>query len=90
MTWRDFDKLYEEESSLVTHLFVRLQHKNTNALQARWNILGQLGFFPTKFYREGDSFDTFDGGKCAKKCFVIVFLLSYDIDRFEVTGPNQV
>ena len=63
MTWRDFDKLYEEESSLVTHLFVRLQHKNTNALQARWKILGQLGFFPTKFCRERGSFDTFNGGK---------------------------
>ena len=30
------------------------------------------------------------GEKCAKMCFVIVLPLSYDIDCFEVTGPNQV
>ena len=32
----------------------------------------------------------FLGGKFAKMCFVIVLPRSYDIDCFEVTGPNQV
>ena len=68
VTWRDFDKLYEEESSLVTHLFVRLQYKNTNALAGPVEHIGTDGIFPTKFWIEGDSFDTFIGGKNVRKC----------------------
>ena len=45
--------------------------------------IGTVGIFPNQILQRMR-------GKCEKMCFVIVLPLSYDIDCFEVTGPNQV
>ena len=53
--------------------------------------IGTVGIFPNQILQRRWFFwYLYWGKKCAKMCFVIVLPLSYDIDCFEVTGPNQI
>ena len=60
---------YTKKSRVWLRIYSSVYNTKTRMpLQARWNILGQMGFFPTKFWIDGDSFDTFIVGKNVRKC----------------------